>query len=223
MGARAAGLLRSHQPSLSGHVPAAVVLHRTRNEYPAIAMKSQSPPVFAVDVLDLLDTPGARRHVSMAHPLPELGTLVAVVPEDRPVSVECEVDHVVDGLLVSGSIAVRARLSCVRCLSDVDRELVFDVSELFTASRADDGDQGYAVLPGAMLPLDTMVRDVVTLGLPSTPRCREDCAGLCPQCGANRNEADCGHEVGTPDARWAPLATRLGDTQTADGGTEPSA
>lgn len=159
----------------------------------------------------------------MAHPLPELGTPVAVVPDDRPVSVECEVDHVVDGLLVSGSIAVRASLSCVRCLSDVDRELTFDVAELFTASRADDDDQGYAVLPGAILPLDTMVRDLVTLGLPSTPRCREDCAGLCPQCGVNRNETDCGHEAAAPDTRWGPLSALLGDARAADGGTEPPA
>jgi uncharacterized protein len=42
------------------------------------------------------------------------------------------------------------------------------------------------------------------LELPMAPLCRDDCAGLCPQCGANRNEGDCGC-VAPRDPRWANL------------------
>ena len=43
------------------------------------------------------------------------------------------------------------------------------------------------------------------VALPLKPLCREDCAGLCPQCGANLNEGPCGCEPDTEDDRWAAL------------------
>ncbi len=52
--------------------------------------------------------------------------------------------------------------------------------------------------------LGPLVRDAVVLELPMAPLCRDDCAGLCPQCGANRNEGDCGC-VAPRDPRWANL------------------
>jgi uncharacterized protein len=48
------------------------------------------------------------------------------------------------------------------------------------------------------------VRDAIVLELPMAPLCRDDCRGLCPQCGADRNEADCGC-VAPADPRWANL------------------
>ena len=52
--------------------------------------------------------------------------------------------------------------------------------------------------------LGLLARDAVVLELPMAPLCREDCAGLCVQCGANRNEGDCGC-VAPRDPRWANL------------------
>ena len=52
--------------------------------------------------------------------------------------------------------------------------------------------------------LGPLVRDAIVLELPMAPLCREDCRGLCPQCGADRNEGDCGC-VAPPDPRWANL------------------
>ena len=54
------------------------------------------------------------------------------------------------------------------------------------------------------LDLAPLVRDALVLELPMAPLCRDDCAGLCPQCGANRNEGQCGC-VAPRDPRWANL------------------
>jgi uncharacterized protein len=63
------------------------------------------------------------------------------------------------------------------------------------------------VLPDDRLPLDTMARDALVLAFPAFPLCRPDCAGLCPECGADRNTVACGHgEPGVHDPRWAALA-----------------
>ena len=171
--------------------------------------KHVAAPALAVDVRELLRRPGAHKHVVVRAPLSDLATPVASVPPDRPVTVDAEIESVVEGLLVSGRVAATAVVRCVRCLRDLDHELEVEVRELFALEQrpADDEDEGYAVLPDDRLPLDTMARDALVLGFPAFPLCRPDCAGLCPVCGADRNADDCGHG-GTEqlDPRWAGLA-----------------
>ena len=171
--------------------------------------KHVTAPALAVDVRELLQKPGAHKHVVVRAPLDDLATPVASVPPDRPVTVDVEIESVVEGLLVTGTVSATAVVNCVRCLREFDQELEVEVRELFSLehSPADDEDEGYAVLPDDRLPLDTMARDALVLGFPAFPLHSPDCAGLCPVCGADRNTTDCGH-AGTEnrDPRWAGLA-----------------
>jgi len=168
--------------------------------------KHVTAPALAVDVRELLQQPGAHKHVVLRAALPDLVTPVASVPAGSPVTVDAELESVAEGLLVTGKVGATVALRCVRCLRDVEHELEVDVRELFGGS-GDEEDEGYAVLPGDRLSLDTMVRDALVLAFPPFPLCRPDCAGLCPECGADRNAVDCGHgEPGSTDPRWAALA-----------------
>jgi uncharacterized protein len=196
--------------------------------------KHVTAPALAVDVRELLQRPGAHKHVVVRGPLEDLATPVASVPPDRPVTVDAEIESVVEGLLVSGRVAATAVVRCVRCLRELDADLEAEVRELFGLGPGAGEDEGYAVLPDDRLPLDTMARDALVLGFPAFPLCRPDCAGLCPACGADRNSdglarrlddqpdhrtgsggfggararlVDCGHG-GTEiiDPRWAGLA-----------------
>jgi uncharacterized protein len=168
--------------------------------------KHVTAPALAVDVRELLQQPGAHKHVVLRAALPDLVTPVASVPAGSPVTVDAELESVAEGLLVTGKVGATVALRCVRCLRDVEHELEVDVRELFGGSGHEE-DEGYAVLPGDRLPLDTMVRDALVLAFPPFPLCRPDCAGLCPECGADRNSDDCGHRgPGATDQRWAALA-----------------
>jgi uncharacterized protein len=171
--------------------------------------KHVTEPALAVDVRELIQKPAAHKHVVVRAALEDLATPVASVPPDRPVTVDAEIESVVEGLLVSGTVSATVVVSCVRCLRQFDQELEVPVRELFALGQrpADDEDEGYAVLPGDRLPLDTMARDALVLGFPAFPLHRPDCAGLCPVCGADRNTDDCGHGGSeTIDPRWAGLA-----------------
>jgi uncharacterized protein len=169
--------------------------------------KHVTAPALAVDVHELLHRPGAHRHVVVRAPLDDLATPVASVPPDRPVTVDVEVESVVEGLLVTGTVGATAVVHCVRCLRPVDHELAAEVRELFALEPGEEEDEGYAVLPDDRLPLDTMARDALVLAFPAFPLCRPDCAGLCPVCGADRNSEACGHGgPQTIDPRWAGLA-----------------
>ena len=178
--------------------------------------KQAAAPTLAVSVRELLNQPGAHKHVVQRGPVPDMTTRAAWVEPDAEVMVDAEIESVVEGLLVTGQVSVPAKLECARCLRVVDRELLVDVRELFALDQRDATDDGYAVLPDDRVPLDVMARDAIVLAFPAAPLCRPECAGLCPRCGADRNLGDCGHEQGEIDPRWAALAELDLDTPAGD-------
>jgi DUF177 domain-containing protein len=58
---------------------------------------------------------------------------------------------------------------------------------------------------GKEINLEPALREQILLSLPPPPLCSEDCQGLCPLCGKDLNEGDCGHDKTVPDPRWAAL------------------
>ena len=168
--------------------------------------KQIAGPALAVDVRELLRHPGAHKHVALSASLPDLATPVARVPAGAPVTVDAEIESVVEGLLVTGQVRASAEFDCARCLGQTRQELRVHVQELFGLDPAAAEEEGYAVSADDRLVLDTMARDAIVLAFPAAPRCRPDCAGLCPVCGADRNLGPCGHEQREADPRWAALA-----------------
>jgi len=74
-----------------------------------------------------------------------------------------------------------------------------------TTGSFDPRDAEEEVYSGKVIDLDPLVREQLVLSLPAYPVCREDCKGLCPVCGANLNERECGCDRRVPDPRWAGL------------------
>jgi len=62
-----------------------------------------------------------------------------------------------------------------------------------------------AVFDGEGIELDDLVREELLLALPVNLLCREDCKGLCPVCGIDRNQSDCRCESDAVDSRWQKL------------------
>jgi uncharacterized protein len=58
---------------------------------------------------------------------------------------------------------------------------------------------------GKVIDLDPLVREQIVLALPAYPVCKDACKGLCPVCGANLNDRECGCDRHVPDPRWAGL------------------
>lgn len=61
------------------------------------------------------------------------------------------------------------------------------------------------VYSGRELDLTAAVREQILLSVPASPLCREDCKGLCPKCGKDLNESECGCDRAVIDPRWAGL------------------
>ena len=118
-----------------------------------------------------------------------------------PIRAELSLDKANEQVTVRGVIHAQARLDCVRCLRTIEQtvaaELVVYADRSGTSRRAEEDDlerDHYMKFhDGRQLDLGDEVREVLLLEVPITPRCREDCRGLCPRCGADLNEGPCEH------------------------------
>jgi len=157
---------------------------------------------FSVDVTALRKVPGSVLRVQVAGPVPDLRLSAAGVPDGGEVAVEAELAWASDDVVVTATVRAPWSGSCRRCLGPAAGEITARVREVYEPSS--DGEETYA-LHGSRVDLAPLVRDAVLLGLPPAPLCKEGCQGLCPVCGANRNEARCRCDVSPPDPRWAAL------------------
>jgi uncharacterized protein len=94
---------------------------------------------------------------------------------------------------------------CMRCLERADQRFGVDAREV---SIPGGGDELQSPYMGAEdeLDLEAWARDALALALPAQLTCRPDCAGLCPQCGANLNEDPDHRHESAPDQRWSKLS-----------------
>ncbi len=125
----------------------------------------------------------------------------SAVPEGTMPVAEVVLESVLGGISVAGTVGASWFGECRRCLSPASGVLRLKVRELYTEEG--DGGETYPLV-GDEVDLEPLVRDAVLLELPPAPLCRPDCLGLCPFCGANRNEETCGCEA-PRDPRWGAL------------------
>lgn len=164
---------------------------------------------FLVDVGSLQAGQGGRRRVEVTGTLAglELGSSAVAVAEDEPIVFTGVLEAVHEGILVSGTVRCRWRGTCRRCLEPASGELVVAVRELCVEHG--DEETTYA-LDHEELDLEPIVHDACILELPLAPLCREECLGLCPVCGANRNNDPCGCDASGGDPRWSALRLLAG-------------
>lgn len=156
----------------------------------------------AIDVRDLLDHPGTARRVRARGALTELRTEVAMLPDDRHVDADLLIEGVVEGVYVRGTVVAPMRFTCARCLIEFERDLSVDIGELVAREPGPEDD--YRLEDDLTLDPGPILRDALGLELPFAPLCRPECRGLCPTCGADRNEVACACPQDI-DPRWAAL------------------
>ena len=156
---------------------------------------------FRIPVADLLRHPGERRRVEVEGPIADVANSGSHVRGEARADLMLE--SLAGGALVAhGTVTSDWTGECRRCLGEAVGTVTAEVRELFETGS--DGEETYPIHRDE-IDVEPLVRDAVLLELPLAPLCREACAGLCPVCGANRNDDDCGHEPDTRDPRWAAL------------------
>jgi uncharacterized protein len=140
------------------------------------------------------------------------GLETIAVPEGRPIELGLRLESVSEGVYVSGNVRAPLAGECSRCLDELTDEVVVRIGELFAypdsvTDETTDEDELPRVVD-EVVDVAQIVRDALVLALPMAPLCREDCPGLCPDCGEKRAELPPDHRHETLDPRWAALRER---------------
>jgi uncharacterized protein len=140
------------------------------------------------------------------------------VPAGADVALEVRFEAVSEGVLATGTATVPLAGECARCLAPLTSSAIVGFQELYLYAEGrhdkhdkhdeqEEQDAGELYhLDGDLLDLEPAFRDAVVLALPMSPLCREDCPGLCAECGAPLADAGPGHQHDAAvDPRWAAL------------------
>lgn len=132
------------------------------------------------------------------------------VPEDSPLELDLRLESVGEGVLATGTVEATLEGECSRCLDPIKEELLLDVQELYFYPDKEADEDASRVSAEETIDLDPVVRAAVVLNLPFSPLCRDDCAGLCPDCGANLNDDPDHDHPDRIDPRWSALEGLVG-------------
>ncbi|KUM32430.1 DNA-binding protein [Arthrobacter sp. EpRS66] len=168
---------------------------------------------------DLGRSPGSMETLKEQVPAPaDVGNALIGIRGGSELDLDLRLEAVHEGILVSGTATAQIAGECGRCLDPIEYDYEADIQELFYYEESeefeddDDVDQYWVV--GDLIDIDPVLRSAVVTALPFQPVCKEDCLGLCNECGINLNdEPEHHHEV--LDPRWAALA-QLSDNVTED-------
>lgn len=114
-----------------------------------------------------------------------------------------------EAFLLEASVETVLTVACARCLKPVRTEQYTEVSLVLTRKVANEELDDMIVIDTDEIELDDILVPELFLDLDTVVLCRPDCKGLCPRCGKDLNEGDCGCSRKEIDPRLAKLAELL--------------
>ncbi|MDO4436643.1 MAG: DUF177 domain-containing protein [Coriobacteriaceae bacterium] len=149
-----------------------------------------------VEIGDKLENPGDSMQLAGKVDVTsyQVGDKELKLPE--PPTYDVVLTNAGDGILASGIARAHAVGECDRCLEPASFEVAAEIEEYYLFEEPDDP-EGYEdgfelVSEDRVIDLGDAISDAVVMETPFVVLCRDDCQGLCPTCGANLNEGDCG-------------------------------
>ena len=133
---------------------------------------------------------------------------------EGPVKGILEIKRTGRQVLVRGNISGEVILTCARCLKvftagiseqiDIELRPVFDLERAAQERELGSDDLDVEFFRGDALDTGHLTAEQIALSIPMKPLCRDDCSGICPDCGADRSLGTCGCQP-DEDPRWSAL------------------
>lgn len=144
----------------------------------------------------------------------ELNPVDERVRVTQPAEVKGNVNQAAHEVFVSGHVETRAQLECDRCLQLVELPVSADFAleyitgsdyESSSAAALSEEELAVSVFDGESIDVDEIVKEQILLAVPARTLCREECKGICPECGTDLNARQCNCADEEVDPRWAAL------------------
>lgn len=159
--------------------------------------------------LRLAESEPAAHYPSLAE-LERAGEAVFILPVTTELKAAWEFDH----LRATGSVASRVRLCCARCLAEYELDIACDFTIFYTKGDRSSQDEEVELsenelisvpYAGDEIDVDPEISEQVLMEIPYKPLCSEECPGLCPRCGADLNQGECGCDRGAINLKMSAL------------------
>jgi uncharacterized protein len=125
-----------------------------------------------------------------------------------PVEVEIVVENTGTIFVGKGKIKTLLQLPCSRCLQDftynLESEVEVSMAENINSHRFN-ADEGFVFFDGDEADIGSIIDEAIFMAIPICPICQENCRGLCPVCGQDKNTTNCSCQEETIDPRWEKL------------------
>ena len=121
----------------------------------------------------------------------------------KPINADGTISLMDDIVEVKLKVSTELILPCSRCLELFNYPLEFEVNE--NISTVDTEDDGISVIEGDDINVTEILENSIIMALPTKILCKEDCKGLCQQCGANLNDTSCTCNNDDVDIRFSNL------------------
>lgn len=150
--------------------------------------------------------------------LDDLTIISEAVIITSPLKGELRVEKVGTEIFVRGHTSTEIELSCSRCLNNFRKEVSLDIALTYHPLSELKGDEVYELhddemevdfYSGDEIDIGSLIEEELILSIPMKPLCREDCKGLCPNCGADLNISSCECPGEVIDERFAVLKKLL--------------
>jgi uncharacterized protein len=164
--------------------------------------------------IQLENLEGGRSDFAHVYQPDELNPVDERIRLTEPATVKGKVRLSGNEVFVNGHIDTRAQVECDRCLQQIELPVSADFAlEYITGSDYESSEMAeltedamaVSVFDGDAIDVDEIVKEQVLLAVPTRLLCREDCKGICPECGIDKNTGECQCVTNDIDPRWAAL------------------
>jgi uncharacterized protein len=143
-----------------------------------------------LNLKDIIEIPGSRKAFSQTLETDTLD-LPSVLAYTAPITAEGEIRNTAGILSLHGTLHAEMNCVCDRCGTEFHRVKDLPLDVKLTANPEEDDDPEIFPLEGDALDLDEVLSTCFVLDMEAKCLCRPECAGLCPQCGADLNLGPC--------------------------------
>ena len=167
-----------------------------------------------VDLTSVLKETGNKISVNGAIELDDINYLGEDFHFVNPPQIDAVISNNGKSLVLQGTVSLCLKVKCARCMKDIEENLSYELDEsLIREEDNTDPDGDAVVFSGNEIDLTEIAQTGFFMNVPGKFLCSEDCKGLCPQCGADLNEGDCGCDNEVIDPRWEALKKIMDSNQ----------
>ena len=163
-----------------------------------------------INFSDLLSKKNRKKQISLSFELEPFEFEGEEIRAIEKVSVEGVAISENDVIVINASIKTKLKLNCSRCLDTFIYPIDIDIEERFTNNKELDSEE-IMFVDGDTLDITEIIENSIISTLPIKRLCKEDCKGLCPECGVNKNVENCSCLDYDVDIRLAKLRELFGE------------